>query len=40
MLCYAWNILSIKGEIEVGDDDFDDAYNLLARIFNQFSYIF
>lgn len=33
MLCYAWNILPFKGEIEVGDDDFDDAYNLLARIF-------
>lgn len=34
MLCYAWNILSFKGEIEVGDDDFNDAYNLLARIFS------
>lgn len=33
MLCYAWNILSIKGDIEVDEDDFDDAYNLLARIF-------
>ena len=33
MLCYAWNILSIKGDINVDDDDFGDAYNLLARIF-------
>lgn len=33
ILCYAWNILAIKGEIQVSDDDCDDAYNLLARIF-------
>lgn len=33
MLCYAWNILSIKGEINVDSDDFGDAYNLLAKIF-------
>ena len=33
MLCYAWNILTIKGEIDVDEDDFGDAYNLLARIF-------
>ena len=33
MLCYAWNILTIKGEINVDEDDFGDAYNLLARIF-------
>lgn len=33
MLCYAWNILSIQGEIDVEEDDFKDAYNLLAGIF-------
>jgi 5-methylcytosine-specific restriction enzyme subunit McrC len=33
MLCYAWNVLSIKNDIMVGTDNFDDAYNLLARIF-------
>lgn len=33
MLCYAWNVLAIKDDILVGDDDFDDAYNLLGRIF-------
>lgn len=33
MLCYAWNVLAIKDDIMVGSDDFDDAYNLLARIF-------
>lgn len=32
MLCYAWNILSIKNDILLNDDDFGDAYNLLARI--------
>ena len=34
MLCYAWNILAIKDDIKLGDDDFDDAYNLLGRIFS------
>lgn len=34
MLCYAWNILAIKDDIKVGKDDFDDAYNLLGRIFS------
>lgn len=33
MLCYAWDILAIKDDIKVGKDDFDDAYNLLGRIF-------
>ena len=33
MLCYAWNVLAIKDDIKVGEDDFDDAYNLLGRIF-------
>ena len=34
MLCYAWNVLSITDDIKVGSDDFNDAYNLLARIFS------
>lgn len=34
MLCYAWNILSIKDTIKVGQEDFHDAYNLLGRIFS------
>lgn len=34
MLCYAWDILAIKDDILVGTDDFDDAYNLLARVFS------
>ena len=34
MLCYAWNILAIKNDIKIGSDDFDDAYNLLGRIFS------
>lgn len=34
MLCYAWNILSIKDEILVGLDDYDDAYNVLGRVFS------
>lgn len=34
MLCYAWNILSIKDDILVGLDDYDDAYNVLGRVFS------
>ncbi len=34
MLCYAWNVLSIKDEIKVSTDDYDDAYDLLARVFS------
>jgi len=34
MLCYAWNILTIKDTIKVGEEDFEDAHNLLARIFS------
>lgn len=34
MLCYAWNVLSIKDEILVGLDDYNDAYNLLGRVFS------
>lgn len=33
MLCYAWNVLDIKDDINVDRDDFVDAYDLLARIF-------
>ena len=34
MLCYAWNVLSIQDEILVGIDDYDDAYNILGRVFS------
>lgn len=34
MLCYAWNVLSIKNEVLVGMDDYDDAYNILGRVFS------
>lgn len=35
MLCYAWNVLAVKDDVmKVGGDDYDDAYNLLARIFS------
>lgn len=34
MLCYAWNILSIKDDINVDTDDYDNAYDLLARVFS------
>lgn len=34
MLCYAWNILAIKDDIQVADDDYEDAYDLLARVFS------
>lgn len=34
MLCYAWNVLAIKDDITVGTDNYDDAYNLLARVFS------
>lgn len=34
MLCYAWNVLSIKDDILVGTDNYNDAYNLLARVFS------
>lgn len=33
MLCYAWDVLAIIDDIKVGTDDYDDAYNLLARVF-------
>ena len=34
MLCYAWNVLAIKDDIKVSEDDYDDAYDLLARVFS------
>lgn len=34
MLCYAWNILNIKDEVQVDGDDYEDAYDLLARVFS------
>lgn len=33
MLCYAWNTLAIMDEVKVDKDDYNDAYNLLARVF-------
>lgn len=34
MLCYAWNVLSILDDVKLGNDDYDDAYNLFARVFS------
>lgn len=34
MLCYAWNVLSIKDGIAVGLDEYDNIYNLLGRVFS------
>lgn len=34
MLCYAWDVLAIKDDISVGGDDYDNAYDLLARVFS------
>lgn len=33
MLCYAWDILAIKDDVAVGNEDYDNAYDLLARVF-------
>ncbi len=33
MLCYAWNVLAIKDDIKIASDTYDDAYDLLARVF-------
>ena len=33
MLCYAWNVLAVKEQINVDLDDYDNAYNLLGRVF-------
>ncbi len=32
MLCYAWNILSIKDNVKVAEEEIKDAYNLLTRL--------
>lgn len=34
LLCYAWDVLSIRDTIKVSESDFTDAYNLLARVFS------
>lgn len=34
MLCYAWNVLPMLNDIKVGDEDIEDAANLLARVFS------
>lgn len=34
MLCYAWNVLSVMDDIKVGSDNYEDAYNLLSRVFS------
>lgn len=34
MLCYAWNVLSIKNTIDVESEQIKDSYNLLSRIFS------
>lgn len=34
MLCYAWNVLSIKDTINVASEKLDYSYNLLGRIFS------
>lgn len=34
MLCYAWNVLAVADDIKVGSEDFEDAYNLLSRVFS------
>jgi 5-methylcytosine-specific restriction enzyme subunit McrC len=33
MLCYAWNVLAIMDDIKVDKDDYDNTYDLLARVF-------
>ncbi|MBQ8084747.1 MAG: hypothetical protein IJ232_01415 [Lachnospiraceae bacterium] len=33
MLCYAWNVLTIMDDVKVGNDEYDNAYDLLARVF-------
>ncbi|BAL01385.1 putative McrC protein [Oscillibacter valericigenes Sjm18-20] len=34
MLCYAWNVLAVMDDVKVGSDDYDDAYNLLSRVYS------
>lgn len=33
MLCYAWNVLEQSDKVLVGSEEFDNIYNLLARIY-------
>ena len=33
MLCYAWDVLNVKDDVLVDEENFKDAYDLLARIF-------
>lgn len=32
MLCYAWNVLSIKDVVKLEEEQFDNIYNLLTRL--------
>lgn len=32
MLCYAWNVLSIKDTVKLQEESFDNVYNLLTRL--------
>ncbi len=32
MLCYAWNVLSIKDTVKLKEEEFDNVYNLLTRL--------
>ena len=34
MLCYAWNVLAVTDDFDFSSDDYDDANNLLARVFS------
>lgn len=34
MLCYAWNVLAIADDMKLSSELFDDAYNLLSRVFS------
>ena len=36
MLCYAWNIIDEINEIEFGDENFENIYNLMAKILEKF----
>lgn len=36
MLCYAWNIIDEKDNIEFGEEPFENIYNLMAKILDYF----
>ena len=36
MLCYAWNIIEEINDIEFGDENFENIYNLMAKILEKF----